>query len=191
MKNIDSQYILSLKTLSSKYNVCLSPEMEPADVCGVLDVAGFEPLHPTISNPEDIKMWLIGHCKVKKKKNKTRKVSKHKAKRKKPKKYSGFYGSDEWRSLRLQVFNLYGKRCLRCGSTKNIHVDHIFPRSRYKQLELDIDNLQPLCKECNELKLNRSYWDYRPVSNAEKLKLLSKVGCDDLNISKPDKINGA
>jgi hypothetical protein len=153
--------------------------MEPADICGILEIAGFEPLHPTISNPEDIKMWLIGHCKVKKNKNKTRDVSKHKANRgRKPKKYSGFYGSDEWRSLRLQVFNLYGKRCLRCGSTKNIHVDHIFPRSKFPELELDETNLQPLCNSCNDKKSNIHFWDCRPVPDEEKLALAKKAGYD-------------
>jgi 5-methylcytosine-specific restriction endonuclease McrA len=36
-----------------------------------------------------------------------------------------------------------------------IHVDHIIPRSKAPALALVVDNLQPLCEDCNMGKGNR------------------------------------
>lgn len=56
------------------------------------------------------------------------------------------------------VFNKYGKRCLCCGATDNISIDHIKPIS--KGGTNDLNNLQPLCKSCNSSKSTRIV-DYR------------------------------
>ena len=48
------------------------------------------------------------------------------------------------------VYNKYGKKCLSCGSTKNISIDHIIPIHQGGKNKLD--NLQPLCKSCNSKK---------------------------------------
>ena len=48
-----------------------------------------------------------------------------------------------------------------CGSTERIHVDHIKPRSKYPELELDINNLQVLCEDCNIGKSNIDETDWR------------------------------
>ena len=42
-----------------------------------------------------------------------------------------------------------------------LHVDHIKPRSKHPELELDINNLQILCKDCNLGKSNTDSIDYR------------------------------
>lgn len=49
------------------------------------------------------------------------------------------------------------KKCCRCGSTKNLTKDHIIPTSFYGKLALpdmfnDPENLQTMCKDCNQLK---------------------------------------
>ena len=44
-----------------------------------------------------------------------------------------------------------------------MHVDHIKPRSKYPRLELDFDNLQVLCEDCNLGKSNRYKVDLRPA----------------------------
>ncbi|MCA1806848.1 MAG: HNH endonuclease [Actinobacteria bacterium] len=49
-----------------------------------------------------------------------------------------------------------------CGSTERLEVDHIRPRSHFPWLELELSNLQILCKPCNSSKSNRHYTDYRP-----------------------------
>ena len=66
-----------------------------------------------------------------------------------------------WKDLCIQVYKTYGKKCLCCGTQENISVDHIKPFSRFKELALVFDNLQPLCKTCNSSKGNKRYTDYR------------------------------
>jgi len=56
------------------------------------------------------------------------------------------------------VFGMYGKKCLACGSEKNISLDHIIPI--HKKGTNTIDNLQPLCKSCNSKKGTKVI-DYR------------------------------
>ena len=76
----------------------------------------------------------------------------------------GFYTSREWRELRYKALNKYGKRCSCCGATPEtaiLHVDHIKPRSTHPDLELDIDNLQVLCEDCNLGKSNKDTIKHR------------------------------
>lgn len=46
-----------------------------------------------------------------------------------------------------------GKECRHCGTTEDIAIDHITPRS--KGGTDDIENLQLLCRRCNTRKLNK------------------------------------
>lgn len=55
----------------------------------------------------------------------------------------GTFTDDEWISLLEE----YGHRCLACGTSKNITVDHIIPLSRGGSNA--ISNIQPLCFKCN------------------------------------------
>lgn len=66
-----------------------------------------------------------------------------------------------WKNLKEQVFKEYGKVCLCCGSTEHISVDHIKPYSKFPELCIDFNNLQPLCRSCNSIKGNRKIVDYR------------------------------
>jgi|GEM_PF-5757048 len=52
--------------------------------------------------------------------------------------------------IREKVFDLHGCKCLNCGATDNIALDHVKPIA--KGGENKIDNLQPLCKSCNSSK---------------------------------------
>lgn len=75
-----------------------------------------------------------------------------------------FYNSTSWKALRYKALKLYGRKCICCGATPPdaiLHVDHIKPRSKYPELELDIDNLQVLCSACNIGKGNRDSVDFR------------------------------
>ena len=75
-----------------------------------------------------------------------------------------FYHSQAWRDLRYRVLDKHGRRCQKCGATSaedTLHVDHIKPRSKYPELELEFDNLQVLCKACNIGKSNKYDDDYR------------------------------
>lgn len=78
-----------------------------------------------------------------------------------------FLQSPEWKQLRTKVLSTFGRRCMKCSSTKVINVDHIKPRYHYPELSLDINNLQVLCNRCNELKGNKYYTDYRTQEQRE------------------------
>lgn len=72
----------------------------------------------------------------------------------------GFYKSPEWRRLRYRALCNHGNACQCCGVKaapgSPLHVDHIKPRSRYPELELNVSNLQILCEDCN---LGKGGWD--------------------------------
>lgn len=77
-----------------------------------------------------------------------------------------FYESKEWRAVRYQALKLHGGKCQYCGNRplkrSGLHVDHIKPRSKYPELELELSNLQVLCKDCNLGKSNIDQTDWRP-----------------------------
>ncbi len=54
--------------------------------------------------------------------------------------------------VRARVLVRDGGRCRRCGSARNLELDHIIPLSRGGNS--DEENLQTLCKRCNRKKLN-------------------------------------
>lgn len=87
---------------------------------------------------------------------------------------SEFYLSIEWRRLRYIVIKERGKRCECCGilppDNKSVHVDHIKPRSRYPELELDFNNLQILCIDCNLGKGDGDEINWRIRNNLERQK---------------------
>jgi len=69
------------------------------------------------------------------------------------KKSDPFFSTREWKDLRFKVLRRFGFRCLACGARPPdvvLHVDHIKPRLKYPDLELNEDNLQVLCADCNE-----------------------------------------
>lgn len=55
--------------------------------------------------------------------------------------------------LREEIRELYGNRCFRCGSTKDITIDHIVPKSADGRGVPT--NLQLLCKRCNAEKADQ------------------------------------
>ncbi len=73
-----------------------------------------------------------------------------------------FYSSDVWFELRHIIIKLYGRKCMKCGMKEGkIHIDHIFPRSKFKGLATNIYNLQVLCERCNIDKSNKNTDDFR------------------------------
>jgi len=73
-----------------------------------------------------------------------------------------FYTTDAWRKLRFDALKKYGPVCMLCKITNvKMHVDHIQPRSKRPDLEMDINNLQILCEDCNLGKSNRDESDFR------------------------------
>jgi len=88
-------------------------------------------------------------------------LSNEKTKRAKPTK-TKFYQSWEWKKLRYEAIKRYGPICMCCGSDYRIVVDHIKPRRLYPELELDPDNVQILCNDCNMGKSYDDETDFRP-----------------------------
>ena len=76
----------------------------------------------------------------------------------------GFYKSWEWKKARFITIKRYGPTCMCCGSTERIVVDHILPRRKRPDLELDLENLQVLCNDCNMGKSWDDTTDFRPES---------------------------
>ena len=74
-----------------------------------------------------------------------------------------FYNSLEWKVLREKVLQKYPPVCMRCKNKQNLEVDHIKPRSKYPDLELEFKNLQILCRDCNLMKgvKDSPEWDFR------------------------------
>lgn len=62
---------------------------------------------------------------------------------------------------REAVFERDGNRCLKCGSSNDLSIDHIVPLS--KGGDNDTNNLQTLCKTCNSSKGSSSK-DYRKTN---------------------------
>lgn len=74
-----------------------------------------------------------------------------------------FVRTEQWKKLRSQAIDKYGRKCMKCGSEDDVQVDHIKPKSLYPELALALDNLQILCWSCNKAKgKSDNGEDYRP-----------------------------
>ncbi len=68
---------------------------------------------------------------------------------------------ERWQKLRYDAFLKYGRKCMLCGATNKLHVDHIKPKAVFPELCWDINNLQVLCEDCNMGKGFRDQTDWR------------------------------
>lgn len=80
----------------------------------------------------------------------------------------GTLTSRQW----VAILDFYGYRCLSCGTTEEITLDHVVPVSLGGTT--DVMNVQPLCFLCNCRKYNKTT-DYRE-SPLELAKLLETKG---------------
>ena len=79
-----------------------------------------------------------------------------------------FYKSEEWKALRVWVFQNYISICFSCGSAENLEVDHIQPISRFPHQALKYKNMQILCRSCNSLKSNKTSRRFRTSVHKKK-----------------------
>jgi len=63
-----------------------------------------------------------------------------------------FLNSKAWKLLRKEIMCEHKNICVYCGSTEQLNVDHILPKSKFKELALLKSNLQILCWTCNKKK---------------------------------------
>jgi hypothetical protein len=54
-----------------------------------------------------------------------------------------------YRIWKKKIFERDRYTCKKCGSNKHLHAHHIKHRSKYPELEFDLDNGITLCKECH------------------------------------------
>ena len=83
-----------------------------------------------------------------------------------------FFESQTWNNLRYQILKRDGFKCLCCGADGKqvqLHVDHIKPRSKYPDLELDESNLQTLCYSCNMGKGNKHEDSFKEEEEEEDI----------------------
>jgi hypothetical protein len=76
-----------------------------------------------------------------------------------------FYTTLRWRLLRGFMLWFYGRRCMRCGSTYRVEVDHIIARARGefgREYQWMPRNLQILRHEHNQEKMIK-FDDWRPL----------------------------
>lgn len=83
--------------------------------------------------------------------------------------YPELYDKNLMRRLRQTLIEKYGRRCMKCGGTDRIVLDHIKPR-RFGGTNNE-ENLQLLCWQCNYEKGLQTF-DYRPELAAEAYKTL-------------------
>ena len=57
-----------------------------------------------------------------------------------------FYGTTAWKAFRAKALDILGRRCVVCGVTSGIELDHIKSVEERSDLALEITNVQPLCK---------------------------------------------
>lgn len=87
------------------------------------------------------------------------------ARRRRHKVYRDKYGSTRISyGKRMAILQRDEFRCLRCGSKKDLTVDHIIPQARGGTTAFE--NLQTLCADCNILKADRTI-DYRKALTIE------------------------
>jgi hypothetical protein len=73
-----------------------------------------------------------------------------------------------------------GEKCLRCGKTERLQMSHIYPKGRYRRLELEPDNIKFLCFSCHLCWFHKNPIEARdwldsvmPKNRLERLKLMS------------------
>ena len=121
----------------------------------------------------DSKKEVVSKPKPKKKLSRKQRRKKRKANKQFYGKKDGFYSCKEWRELRYRCLVKYESKCMCCGRSVAehgivLHVDHIKPRSKFPKLELELDNLQVLCEDCNLGKSNKFAVDHRPKLTIEE-----------------------
>ena len=88
-----------------------------------------------------------------------------------------FLHSRQWTLAKKVFFTYFEKKCVNCGSTETIHLDHIYPRVKDNQGArwLDITNFQPLCENCNCVIKGTNSTDYRESASKTRARDLKFI----------------
>ncbi len=92
---------------------------------------------------------LIGsNVPIKPKGKKGAKKSKKKTKTLRQKKYHKYLLSDEWAQIKIDLFEVRGRKCERCGSKSNIQVHHLTYKNIFNE---EPEDLEVVCRKCHKL----------------------------------------
>lgn len=72
--------------------------------------------------------------------------------------------------------NKFGRKCVECGATGEMDVDHIKNRGSHYDLRMNLENVQYLCRNCHR----------RKTDNVNKFKPFSCDKCDGYVASSKD-----
>ena len=78
-----------------------------------------------------------------------------------------------WPALRQRALRRDGFRCVICGATGRLEVDHIAPVRTHPEKAFDLDNLQSLCARCHTRKTRIECG--HPPPNPERLKWQASI----------------
>ena len=85
--------------------------------------------------------------------------------------------------IREVVFLRDGAACLRCGRRERLQMSHIYPKGKYRKLELDVNNIKTLCAPCHLFWWHRNpieAWEWLQTAiPAERLKRLKLAALDN------------
>jgi 5-methylcytosine-specific restriction endonuclease McrA len=87
-----------------------------------------------------------------------------------------FFYSNDWRLLKNYVYSKYENICVCCGSDKELQIDHIKPITKAPSLALHHNNLQILCKTCNQIKSNKSNARFKRIKKPGKVSFKPIIG---------------
>lgn len=79
-----------------------------------------------------------------------------------------FYMSHEWKNVCSKVYKRDNAKCVRCGSTKDLHIHHIESFSN-KEKRSSLDNLVLLCKVCHHFVHSKKNVNKEYIRNTVKL----------------------
>ena len=85
--------------------------------------------------------------------------------------------------IREYVFLRDGTACLRCHKTDaTLAMSHVYPKGRYRNMELEVDNIKPLCYAChicffhkNPIEAHEWLQTAIPKQRLDRLKMLSQM----------------
>lgn len=162
-------------TISNK-EACKVLGLMPENVVGIGSVNGAKLLRAwyegKVLSYEDLGGWLREQEKPSKVKFTPQQLTGHSKKELRAKRRKrleeNFYDSQKWKETRYMALQIHGGKCMCCGRGAKegaiVQVDHIKPRSLFPELELDLNNLQVLCRDCNFGKSNKDQTDWRQTN---------------------------
>ena len=62
------------------------------------------------------------------------------------------YSTPRWKAVRYQAKRRDGWKCVSCGASGDLEVDHVKPIRTHPDLAYDLRNLQTLCVPCHSRK---------------------------------------